>query len=172
MGFIGLFKKLRRKMKGSLRVAKEQGMSVGQGVSVMGNVNFGSEPYLIQLCDKVRISYDVLFVTHDGGTYAFRNLEKYKNVVKFGKIVVGKGSFIGARSIILPGVKIGEHCVIGAGSVVTKDVPDNSVVCGVPAKVVCSLEQYAEKALNSMPDGFDYEEYNQDKKGYLKRIIK
>ena len=50
-----------------------------------------------------------------------------------------EGSFIGARSIILKGVTIGRHSVVGAGSVVTKSVPDNSVVCGNPAVVVKTL---------------------------------
>ena len=53
--------------------------------------------------------------------------------------------FIGAASIVLPGVTIGNDVVIGAGSVVTHDVPDGVVVVGNPARVVCSLEQYLRK---------------------------
>lgn len=49
---------------------------------------------------------------------------------------IGKGSFIGAHSIILPGVTVGRGCVIGAGSVVTSDVPDYCVARGAPARVV------------------------------------
>lgn len=51
-------------------------------------------------------------------------------------IHIGDDVWIGARVIILPGVKIGSHCIIGAGAVVTKDVPDYAVVGGVPAKVL------------------------------------
>lgn len=51
-------------------------------------------------------------------------------------IHIGDDVWIGARVIILPGVKIGSHCIIGAGAVVTKDVPDYAVVGGVPAKVI------------------------------------
>ena len=51
---------------------------------------------------------------------------------------VGEGTWIGARVILLPGVKVGRHCVIGAGAVVTKDVPDHAVVGGVPARVIRS----------------------------------
>lgn len=51
-------------------------------------------------------------------------------------IHIGDDVWIGARVIILPGVKIGSHCIIGAGAVVTKDVPDYAIVGGVPAKVL------------------------------------
>ena len=65
MCIIGL---LKRMIMGNYRMAKEDGMCTGKGVSVMGNVNFGSEPYLITLEDYVRVSFGVSFVTHDGGT--------------------------------------------------------------------------------------------------------
>ena len=55
-------------------------------------------------------------------------------------VTIGDNSWIGARALILPGVKIGNFCVVAAGSVVTKDVPDYSVVGGVPAKVIKMLD--------------------------------
>ena len=55
-------------------------------------------------------------------------------------IVIEDDVFIGARSIVLKGVTIGKGAVIGAGSVVSRDVPDFSVVCGNPAKVVKTLK--------------------------------
>jgi acetyltransferase-like isoleucine patch superfamily enzyme len=51
---------------------------------------------------------------------------------------IGKHTFVGTNSIILPGVRIGDHCVIGAGSIVTKDIPSGSVVAGNPAHVIRS----------------------------------
>lgn len=73
--------------------------------------------------------------------------------------------------MIMPGVKIGRNCVIGAGSIVTKDVPDETVVVGVPAKVLCSTQEYAEKCLANMPVDFDREEYFVNKKEYLLKHI-
>ena len=55
--------------------------------------------------------------------------------LKSKKIIIGKKTFIGARTFILPGVKVGDNVIIGACSVVTKDVPDNTTAVGNPAKV-------------------------------------
>lgn len=67
------------------------------------------------------------------------------------KTIIGDESFIGMGSRIMPGVTLGKHCIIGANSVVTKDIPDYSVAVGIPAKVVkrysfeknewCALEE-------------------------------
>lgn len=54
-------------------------------------------------------------------------------------IEIGNNVWIGGNVVVLPGVKIGDNCVIGAGSVVTKDVPDNSVAVGNPCKVIRKL---------------------------------
>lgn len=164
---------IRKKLKGRLAVAKENGLVVEDGVTIMGGVDFGSEPYLIVLRKNCRISSDVLLITHDGGTWAFRNhWDRYKDVIKYGRIEIGEETFVGARSIIMPGVKIGRNCVVAAGSVVTKDVPDYTVVAGVPAKKISTTMEYAEKCFNAMPDNFDKEAYELNKKEYLQELIK
>lgn len=55
---------------------------------------------------------------------------------KFGPVTIKNGSIIGYRAIIMPNVTIGEHASVGAGAVVTKDVPDFCVVAGIPAKII------------------------------------
>lgn len=63
----------------------------------------------------------------------------------FGKIIIEDWAYIGAHSIILPGVTIGECSLIAAGSVVTKSVPPHTVVGGNPAKYICTIEEYITK---------------------------
>jgi maltose O-acetyltransferase len=58
--------------------------------------------------------------------------------------------FIGAESVVLPGVTIGNNVIIGANSTVTHDIPENSVAAGSPARVICSLEEYLEKERTRM----------------------
>lgn len=55
-------------------------------------------------------------------------------------ITIGNNVWIGAQACLLPGVNIGDNCVIGAGSVVTKDIPANSVAAGNPCRVIRKLE--------------------------------
>lgn len=159
-----------------LDYAKKQGMVVGKGVSLAGKngTSFGSEPYLITLEDEVRISGGVKFFTHDGATWAFRDQKEYRDVVKFGTISVGERTFIGNGAIIMPGVKIGKRCVVGAGAVVTHDIPDESVVAGVPARVISNIWEYAEKCKKEWEMiNYDMNEYYMDKKQYLiKKFIR
>ena len=74
---------------------------------------------------------------------------------------------MGARSTIMPGVRIGSNAVIGAGSIVTKDVPAETVWAGVPARQICTLREYAERSKAAMPPDFDMNAYNTNKKEYL-----
>ena len=55
-------------------------------------------------------------------------------------VVVRRKAWIGAGAIILPGVTVGENAIVAAGTVVTKDVPDNAIVAGVPAKVLRNIK--------------------------------
>ena len=124
------------------------GITIGKNVRFTGrHISFGSEPYLIEIGDNVTITADVIFETHDGGVGIFRN--DYPGINIFGRIKIRNNVFIGHRSIIMPNVTIGNNVVIAAGSIVTKDVPDNVVIGGVPARVIKSIEEYKEKALKN-----------------------
>ncbi|MBE6701172.1 MAG: acyltransferase [Ruminococcaceae bacterium] len=145
-------------------------MKVGDGFTCMGGCNFGSEPYLITFEKNVRLSGNVTFVTHDGGTWAFRDMSEYADVIKYGKIHVGERTFIGCNVTVMPGVKIGKRCVIGAGSVVTKDIPDETVVAGVPARPLMTTQKYADVCLASQKP-YDKERYMADKRNYLLEFL-
>jgi len=110
-----------------IELARKLGTKVGDDCRFINFPMLGSEPYLIEIGNHVTISSDVVFSTHDGGTWVFREKEQYKDVLKFGKIKIGNNCFIGLRSVILPGVTIGDDCVIGACSLVTKSVPSGEV---------------------------------------------
>ncbi|MBE7018936.1 MAG: acyltransferase [Ruminococcaceae bacterium] len=104
---------------------------------------FSTEPWCVTLGDNVHITNEVVFVCHDGGTLVFRHLVPDLEITK--PITVGDNVFIGTRSIIMPGVHIGNNVIIAAGSVVSKDLPDNGVYGGVPAKFIKPMDEYFEK---------------------------
>lgn len=128
-----------------VKYARKIGVHAGQGLHIYGNAHkmFGTEPWAITLGDNVHITDEVRFVNHDGGTLIFRHLVPDLEITK--RISVGDNVYIGVRSLIMPGVTIGSNCVIGAGSIVTKDIPDNSVAVGVPARVIKTSQEYFEK---------------------------
>ena len=129
-----------------LRAAVADGLQLGRGVKFGGVCDFGSEPYLIEIGDETTLSFEVAFVTHDAATRVIRNLPGHnKETVIYGPIKVGKNCFVGCRSIILPGVTIGDNSIIGAGSVVNRDIPANTVAAGTPCKPICSLDEYMKK---------------------------
>lgn len=120
------------------------GLRIGKGCELYGGVSFGSEPYLIEVGNQVRITSGVKFVTHDGGMWVLRNNGLLENADLFGRIKIGNNVHIGINAIIMPGVTIGDNCVIGCGAVVTKSIPSNSIAAGIPAKVIKSLDSYYE----------------------------
>ncbi|WP_411843769.1 acyltransferase [Salinicoccus sp. HZC-1] len=147
----------------------KQGLKIGKDLRIMGSPDFGSEPYLISIGNHITISSNVRFVTHDGGTWVFRKQEKYKNVIKYGRITIHDNCFIGRDTIILPNVSIGPDSVIAAGSIITKDVPPNTVVAGQPAKVIMSTDEYAEKSF-AKNVSYDKKNYKHNKKDELLKV--
>lgn len=131
----------------TISLARSMGVLIGAGCRVLDDPVdvFGSEPYLVSLGDRVTITVGVRFVTHDGGVWLFRKDDEDIDV--FGAIAVGSNVFIGFNSIILPNVTIGDDCVIGAGSVVTKSLESGYVYAGVPAKAVRSVSEYKARCL-------------------------
>lgn len=84
------------------------------------------------------MSSGVQFVTHDGAGWLARDHKGRR--YRYAPIRVGSDVFIGTRSTLMPGVEIGDRCVIGAGSIVTGSVPAGSVVAGVPARIIGSYD--------------------------------
>lgn len=106
---------------------------------------FSSEGGLITIGDNVRIAREVLLLTH-GGIWALRYVyEEMKDFDYFGKINIGNNVYIGQRAIIMPGVTIGNNCVIGAATIVNKCIPDNSIVAGNPCRYITDTDSFVNK---------------------------
>ena len=112
-------------------------------VKIYGRVEWSTEPWLITIGDNVYITNGARFITHDGGTLVFRKDIPDLEITK--PITVGNDVYFGNNVMVMPGCHIGNRVIIGAGAVVTKDIPDNSVAVGIPARVIKTADEYLEK---------------------------
>jgi acetyltransferase-like isoleucine patch superfamily enzyme len=135
-----------RRTKDRVSYAKYKGVKVGQNCRIY-ITDFGSEPFLISIGNNVTITSGVKFITHDGCTWLMRD-EKGRRFY-YAPISIGNNVFVGMNSIIMPGVKIEDNVIIGAGSVVTKSIPCGSIVAGTPAKIIGNYNDIQQRMLDS-----------------------
>lgn len=95
--------------------------------------------WLISIGDESVLSAGVRIVAHDGST------KHWTGYIRVGRVDIGEKVYIGAHSLVLPGVRIGDHAIVGAGSVVREDVHPGSIVLGNPAVEVGTVEQFTAK---------------------------
>lgn len=121
------------------------GLKVGKNFNRLNSVILDpSHCWLIEIGDNVTMAPRVHVLCHDAST------KQFLNHTKIGCVNIGNNVFIGAESVILPGVTIGNNVIVGANSTVTHDIPDNTVVAGTPSKVICTLEEYLNKEKERM----------------------
>lgn len=116
-----------------------------------------TEPHLVSMGDNVWVASGVRFITHDMSGDMLKNVPEYQEAFSkiyspyyMGKIEIGDNVMIGSDVVVLYNTKIGNNVIVAAGAVVTKDIPDGSVVAGVPAKVVGSFDTFAAKRLEEL----------------------
>ena len=102
---------------------------VGLHNTVIGPVSIGSHVNLAQ-------GITVTALNHN---FAEKDLRIDEQGISTNRVTIGNDIWIGANAVILPGVTIGDHSVVAAGAVVTKDVPPHTLVAGVPAKIIKEL---------------------------------
>lgn len=154
---MNIFRKIRLKFwrtmasirhRHTTKYAKLLGVKVAENVKFTGLPDFDTEPWLIEIGARCLITQNVRFMTHDGSVSIVRRLEpQYKDIMKFGKIIIENDVFIGANTVIMPSVRVGSYAIVAACSCVTKDIPSGEVWGGVPAKKIGTVADYADKLL-------------------------
>jgi acetyltransferase-like isoleucine patch superfamily enzyme len=120
---------------------RRMGVKIGKDCTIF-RVTFDSNfPFLIEIGDEVQMSGGTTVLAHDASPSLFTGK------ARLGKVRIEGKTFVGQDCLILPGVTIGRGCIIGAGSVVSRDIPPDSVAAGSPAKRICSVEEYLARPL-------------------------
>jgi maltose O-acetyltransferase len=146
-----IFKKLFEKFiaPNPIEELKKNGMVIGKNFNMLDGVFIDySHCWHISVGDDVTLGPNVHIFAHDA------SMKMHLNYARIGKVTIGDRVFVGAGSILLPGVSIGNDVVIGAGGVVSRDIPEGVVAAGNPAKVIASLSDFLthKKAeMNSCP---------------------
>lgn len=139
---MNIIKEILYRLRGEYTTEKlvKMGLKVGKNFSRLHGVILDpSHCWLLTIGDNVTIAPRVHILCHDASTKTFLNY------TKIGRVTIGDNVFIGAESVILPNVKVGNNVVIAANSTVTKDIPDNVVVGGNPARIICTMDEYLKK---------------------------
>jgi maltose O-acetyltransferase len=102
-------------------------------------------PHMLHIGNMVYITHGVTILTHDYSRVVLSNMEEYGNVGEAGYTWIGDNVFIGMNSTVLMGCHIGNNSIVGVNSVCTGEYPDNSVIAGNPARVICSIEEFYHK---------------------------
>lgn len=135
-----------------------KGIQIGEGNYIYpGNVLIDvSRPSLVKIGSNCFMNQHFTLLTHDWVTKVFLGSGR-QFINSSGRVTIGNNVSFGQNVMVLKGVTIGDNCFIGAGSIVTKDIPANSVATGVPCRVIMTLEEYYLKRLQkSEEEALDY----------------
>lgn len=127
-----------------IRYLQKKGVKIGDNCYIWSpNHTFidTQRPETLTIGDYCKITQGVIILSHDYSISVAKR-KYHEHIGNMGHTVIGDNVFIGMNAIILMGSRIGNNCIVGDGAVVSGSFPDDSVIVGNPARVVCSLEQY------------------------------
>lgn len=130
----------------TLAELKKNGLTIGSNCAILDVYIDPSHTWLIQIGHEVTLSTGVKIFANDAST------KRHFGLTRLGKVIIGNRVFIGAFAIIMPGVTIGDDVIIGAGSVVTKDIPSGTVATGNPARVRGTTGEFLARRKQELAD--------------------
>ncbi len=140
-----------------VKYARYLGVRIGEECIINADVRscFSTEPFLITIGNHVLIATGARLLTHDGAAYTLAYLsdaarDAYYDI--WGPIKIGSNVYIGTNAMILPNVTICDNVIIAAGAIVTRDIDEDGVWAGVPAKRIRSFEEYKEQVRKKIVD--------------------
>ena len=140
------------KERGQFWAGQGKNITIYNSTTVVGEVAIGHNTWIGPFCSidgsggltigaHCSVSAGCQIVTHDTVRWAVSGGHQPYD---YAPITIGNCCFVGSHAVIVKGVTIGNHCVVGAGAVVTSDIPDFSIVGGVPARVIGKVTVHAD----------------------------
>lgn len=127
---------------------RQRGMRLGPDVWLPASTWIDPDYcFLISIDAHCGFGEECLILAHDA------QMDEFLDGSRIGRVTIRASCHIGARTVILPGVEIGPRTIVGAGSVISRSLPPDSVCAGNPARVLCSLDEYLEKHRNRIQVG-------------------
>lgn len=136
-----------RTSEGTLNYYRSRGVKIGHGTRAFLPHTLRidtSRPELVEIGSHVWLHRGTTILTHDWAGWCFIESEN-EFYPSHGRVIIGNNVWLAENVTICKGVSVGNNCIIGIGSIVTKSIPPNSVAAGVPARVICSYEDYINK---------------------------
>lgn len=163
MGIKSLIRKIsylwaKRSSESYCRYLRRMGVSIGEGTFIFSRnalIDI-SRPSLVSIGKDCYINQHFTLLTHEWVSKVFIGSGRgFLN--SSGKVTIGNNVSFGQNVMVLKGVSIGDNCFIGAGSIVTKDIPAGSIAVGAPCRVIMTLDEYYEKRLaQAENEAFEY----------------
>lgn len=141
--------KRRRSSDSYIAYLRSRGIVIGKGTYIQSPKHTDiddTRPSLVSIGENCFINKYFELHTHDWVSHVFLHSGR-ELINSSGKVTIGDNVAFGRHVTVLKNVTIGDNCFIGAGSIVTKDIPSNSIAVGIPAKVIMTLEEYYQKRL-------------------------
>jgi acetyltransferase-like isoleucine patch superfamily enzyme len=132
-----------------------------EGALVSNSRIDGLIPNAIEVGENLISATGSWILSHDS------SLINHIDKVAVKKTIIGNNVFIGLNAIIMPGIKVGDGSIVGAGAVVTRDVQPYTIVVGNPAKFICTVDEYIEKVktnsilVDPIRDTYSLHEFNE-----------
>jgi acetyltransferase-like isoleucine patch superfamily enzyme len=124
---------------------RKKGVTIDKGTAFFGLVTIDcTRPFLVEIGKNCILTDGVKILTHGFDSSVLHEVFE-QMFCSSGKVVLEGNNFIGVNVVILKGVTIGKNTIIGAGSIVSHDIPSNCVAAGNPCRVIMSLEEYYER---------------------------
>lgn len=133
---------------------RKRGISIGSGcVFRSSNTAYidTMRPSLVSIGNDVDMNRNFTIMTHDYSHKVFVPIYG-EFLSSSGPVTIGNNVYFGVNVTILKNVSIGDNCIIGACSVITKSIPSNSVAVGSPCRVLCTIDEYYQKRKNKWVD--------------------